>query len=447
MNSLIRSYGRGIVLKRHRSVLVQRIGMMATAAILALVHSACTEVLSDPQEAAYPRFALTGEVPDRVTAFDLTIDADDISPVVERVYVDEGPHAFHVPLGTGRTIELLSVGDVYSGRITRDFNNGGEYEVTVPLVAGPVVPDPLNERVVQIRDMTGEGWRSLGNDGDVGTGMEDFTPFGAEYDHSGRLWIVDQHNQRDPAVAFDSLSASNPDVIVTDWSDVGLEARSLAIDAQRQQVYFWGWPDPGWGLYVADMSGNQVQELPIVNDQTLSDALDVDNIEAISGIAVDSDGATIAVVPHGGGESGGLFVINPDEQDEDAIETVLPSDQILLWSELDYYADVTIRGDHAYVTNAAAQDNHVIRIDTDLDPDSIVPVQPPDGEAFLGPRRFAATRDDMGPIIVTDQDPDDPEAPGRLVAFENVDGEGWTTLEHNPDDPDDEFAFFEFGGE
>ena len=428
MNSLIRSYGRGIVLKRHRSVLVQRIGMMATAAILALVHSACTEMLSDPQQAAYPRFALTGEVPDRVTAFDLTIDADDIRPIEERIHIDEGPHAFHVPLGTGRTIELLSVGDVYSGRITRDFNNGGEYEVTVPLVAGPVVPDPLNERVVQIRDISGAGWRGFPDpDGDLQ--LQDVSFVDAQYDDSGRLWLVDNELENPRFVAFDDLSTEDAAVAPLEPE----RAFAVAFDSDASLVYIFTFEDEVKGVLQATLDG-----------EVTGPIIDV-NLDLV-GLAVRDDGTLLGV----GGEAfaySDIVHIDPRADEDPVIETIDLVEAVQGWDGIDPWADITIRGDHAYVTNAAAPQNHVIRIDTDLDPDSIVPVQPPDGEAFLGPRRFAATRDDMGPIIVTDQDPDDPEAPGRLVAFENVDGEGWTTLEHNPDDPDDEFAFFEFGGE
>ena len=407
--------------------------------------AACADPIADAGSHAYPSFALTGDLPDRVDEFDLSIEGDDISSIEETISVDDGPYTVEIPGGDERTIELLAVDDVYSGRVTDDFAGGQEHEVTVPLRPGPVVPDPdsmatdPDGRIVQIRDISGVGWRGFGQEEDIdpiesdeywGT---DFEPTDATYDNNGRLWIADD-SPGPKFIALNTLSEEDPQIVAdVDDQEAAGPSEGIAVDSSNERVFYID------RAYIAETDYDDGE----IIDNQLIDLMGV----GVNGLTVDSEGNVIVIGPTDGQETL-IQSLDPNEPgpppqgfslDWDQVDD---DDWVESWSENnpDQWSDVKYSNGYVYVTNANADPgSRVIRIDPDLDPGSVVPVQEPADDEFLGPRRFAAKHEDSEMIFVTDEED---WGESRLVGFSDADGSDWTTLEANPDDETDTFDFF-----
>ncbi len=416
------------------------------SAITLTVFLGCGAALTDTEQSVYPRFSLVGDLPDRVTELELTIDAPDIETIQETISPDDGAHVVELPPGEQRFIELLTIDDVYSGDVTADFPDPGEYEITVPMTPGPIIPDPGNERLVQIRDISGAGRRELGADG-IGT-LDDFQPSNAAYDDDGYLWVADYG-------VFPTYGLIRTGDFFDDQTvDVYLESTAvdaLAVDSDRDRVYFWGFPDPGLGLYVLDTETGNASDEPIIGaedlaEETIPDPSDLAESQ-VFGLDIDENGHIVAAVNTN--EFGNWFWvvrIDPDADEDLVVDSLAP--EALGWDvfdevfdPLDVVRDVNVIGNEVYATLAiedgfdALEYPQMLRFDADFNPDSIDAVTPQEGE-FLGPQRFVAKREESGPIIVTDWDGDPDNA--RLLAFD-PDEEEWEEYS----DAGDPFAFFE----
>ncbi len=414
---------------RRRATLVSAI---ATTLILG-----CAPALSDAEHSVYPRFSLVGELPQRVTEFELTIDAPDIAAIHKIISADEGPHTVQLRPGEERFIELLAVDDVYSGSVTADFPNPGEYAVTIPMLPGPVIPDPGNERLVQIRDMSGAGRRGLGADV-----LDGFQPRDAAYDDNGYLWVANGGGGTYGLLRIDDLSGEPG---VEGFLD-GIGVEALAVDFERGRVYFWGALDQGVGLYYLDVDSGELSD-SIVTALELGIELDlVEDAEAhVSGLDVDDDGYLVAALNVEDFDNW-FWVVRFDPEANGAVVEDSLDSEALSWdnitpeSALQVVRDVLIDGEYVFGTLAVdipdVDYDNMVRFSVDFDPDSVEAVTVEGGD-FLGPQRFVAQRGEGELIIVTDWDGNPENA--RLIAFVGIEAENWDGYA----DYNSPFEFFE----
>lgn len=322
---------------------------LATLAVPALL--GCAPALTDSGRDEYPRFSLVGDLPERVTELELTIDAPDMTAINTTINANDGPHAVQIPRGENRRIEVLAVDDVYSGGVTADFPDAGEHEVTVPMKPGPVIPDPGNERLVQIRDMSGAGRRDL--DPDSGVAIEDFQPTDVDYDEEGYLWVAEGgglgtfgllriHDLSDEEGAEGFLGGTSVD--------------ALAVDSERGRVYFWGDLDGEPGLYYLDMESGDTSGDPVVLDSQLAQQMiHADGESRVFGLDIDVDGTIIAAVnvidPDDFENFNSLWIvrIDPDATGDVVTDSLdqgeLGWDTFVPQSRLDVVRDVLVQGD------------------------------------------------------------------------------------------------------
>ena len=419
------------------------------ATVVAATLAACTPAVTDADHAVYPRFSLVGELPQRVTELELTIDAPDMTTVSTTIAADDGPHVVEIPRGENRLIELLAVDDVYSGSVTADFPDAGEYEVTVPMTPGPVIPDYGNERLVQIRDMSGAGRREFGADADID--LADFSPTDVAYDDNGNLWVADggENGGTYGLLRIDDLSAESGVEGFMEGADVD----ALAVDSERRRVYLWGEWDPGVGLYYLDMEAEEVSEdLVVLHGQLAQQIIEADGESRVFGLDIDNDGTIIAALNifnlDDFEDFNALWVvrIDPDATEDVVTDSLGPGelgwDTFVPESRLDVVRDVLMLDDYVYATMAVDIDadyDEMVRFVTDFDPDSVEAVTLDNG-GFLGPQRFVRQRGDGDRILVTDWDGQ--AANARVVAFDGHDPDSW----HIYVDSGDLFVFFELLG-
>ena len=197
--------------RTHNSTEPTRAGLTATRtrqaagtaaiAVLALFLVGCGDLVTAPQEGAYPRFSLTGDIPDRVDAFDVRVEGPDMAPIEEELTREDGEITFEVPAGRDRTFELLAQDDVYSARRTVSLAPGRETTLDMDVYPGPVfrvaaTGETQEAGLVQIRDLGVAA--SAVTDTDDGRGRKiDASetslqgPLEFSYDSSGRLSVAD----------------------------------------------------------------------------------------------------------------------------------------------------------------------------------------------------------------------------------------------------------------
>lgn len=262
----------------------------------------------------------------------------------------------------------------------------GEYEVTIPLRAGPVIPDAGNDRLVQIRDLSGEGRRELSGEGG-------FPPTDVAYDATGRLWVALE--QGDVKV-YDNLS----DII--DPANLPGETTAIAVDDDRGVIYLWHIDD--WGqeteqefLYYGDLNDftfpddiGAVSESSVIDATNLGIELGLDEgppeeTASIIGMDAHDSGDIIAAVNVVGGLGTTPWIvrINPTEDPESVVVTSAEPGDLGWGADTTLGAtlvrDIAVIEDDVFATLAYDGRAEVIRLRADLDPDS-VEVVTPDGD-------------------------------------------------------------------
>ena len=91
----------------------------------------------------------------------LIVSATDMLPITEEI--DDGSLTLEVPSGNDRLFVLTASTSTlyYIGQTTADLVPGETVEITIPmklLSTKLLIPDILNNRIVQIDDISGDGW-------------------------------------------------------------------------------------------------------------------------------------------------------------------------------------------------------------------------------------------------------------------------------------------------
>ena len=421
-----------------------RVVLAGLAVLTALFFASCGDGGLLGRGEAYPTFSLVG-APDRSLAYDYAISGPDMLPITGRVAENETRVVVEVPAGADRLIQILSVGDVYSGRTTADLAPGATTVVTIRLYPGPVFVDFLGQQIVQIRDMSGAGQRSVGEVVD-GASTYALSAVDAAYEESGALWVASDFGGSGPElIRFYDLGALETEMDAV-WPEYyGL--RAVAVDTVEERLYAgvydqYYYDEPT--IFAIGLDGVYVENFVVeLTDPELGLEWPI-----VSGLTVDTTGTVHALIfdSYGGATSGIARFHRETGQrigDLKSLPGVVP--EYSYGSPAPPIGDLRAVGSDLFVVSAISEPGEAVifRYNLQLElQDSWgrrTESGAPSAGEFWGPRRFAATRD-PSQLVVIDQRDGGENGPGsgRLVEFRYGTTEGWAVFGDRG-----EFEFFD----
>ncbi len=417
-----------------------RMVLAGLAVLTALFFGSCGDGGVLGTSDSYPTFSLVG-APDRSLTYEYAISGPGMLPVTGRIAENETRVVVEVPAGPDRLIEILSVDDVYSGRTTADIAPGATTHVTVRLYPGPVFVDYLGQQIVQIRDMSGVGQRSVGEpDLDVTTM---FRPVDAAYDGTGALWVPTYDYGYGELYRFSDLSSDKLEF--EDFVPNSGGPMAVAVDSAAEWLYcaigyagenvdierygFDGTPDFQWPL----------NNLGIPISATFVSGMTVDSNGYLHVVAADLDQGMAGLLTFNGatGALVGDFVPLPGGVPAEYMHMDGPppiGDIRAVGEDLFVVSAISEPGQPVifrYNLQLELQDSWGVRTESDT----------PSAGQFWGPRRFVATRNPSQLIVIDQRDGDfGSSGSGRLVEFRYGTVDGWRVFGDTG-----EFEFFETG--
>ncbi len=147
-----------------------------------------------------------------------------------------------VPSGSSRTFtaqsstaSVTSKGETQTDLLTVDDKT---VSVTFELYETKIIiPDALNNRIVQIDDMTGAGWTVLDYT-DFGLAAGEFLPYDIDFDSKGRIYIANDYGNgagTKQILRINDITDTSP-VAVIEGLTVG--ATSIAVDRKNDFIYY-----------------------------------------------------------------------------------------------------------------------------------------------------------------------------------------------------------------
>jgi len=359
----------------------------------ALLAAGCYYMPSGAQGSARASLALAKGLPANVSSIALIVSGPGMKTMANEYPVGTSSVSLEVPAGRARTFTLLpsTASVTFKGEATVDLVAGETKEITLSPVLSDtqiIVPDYLNNRLVQISDMLGTGWT-------VKTGAASaLYPYDVDFDSQGRIFVADYSTT--PLYYLDDITTNPVSVsIATTY------LYALAIDRPANLVYFTN----GTLLYRKDLGdpgdpGTQLS-IPITG--------------RIMGLAVGPDGS-LYLADYGSGFGGFLLKYDPVGQN------VLASYPPTVSSYWDPW-DVSVQGGYVYSTHVL--DLGVKKVArSGLDLNFIDEFTGPGSDPFYGPRRFVAILSRK--LTVIDEGYTGVDS-NRLAAFSDMAGSGWTT--------------------
>lgn len=401
------------------------LGALATAAFAI----SCSQFPTQSEREVAPTMSLVGQ-PDREVVFDLTVSGPELAEESHELHVPGGSVELVLPAGEDRVFDLRAQDDVYLGRTSVDLVAGEDMTVEVPVVSGPVVPDDLNDRIVQIRDLeiddvSGGLWRELG----ISTGARD-----VEMAPDGRIWVATGTGIEGDIWGFDNLSEiedngeewmDSDSVFLFDTDEFDW-ILAVTYHSENDSVYAWLRQDfeVPEVLYNFPADGGEGEML--VDAVGLGEG-DEEPEPRIFGLAVHPDGDLLAVGEPHTADAEGLHVYRIDSDSGAIVDVVGEDPEDLPWSGFpNFQADITVHNDGIYVINGDSDpEPMIVRLNLDLEVDDQYGRQvddPQEEGEFAGPSRFVAKDEEPDMLVILDQGP----GTSRLVGFRDFDGDGWT---------------------
>ncbi len=308
----------------------------------------------------------------------------------------------YVPAGRERTVGLelhLNPGSEYGvlafGGETVVSLKPGQYQFVqiqmAPIETKVVIPDNLNNRLVQVNNMNGDGWFDFSTGG----------PVTVAFDSSGRIFKA---NGSTALQVIDYLSATTRFVTF----GPGDQQRSVAVDTARHYVYHMATYQP---LYRTDS-----QDDTIWTSFNVQDDVGVRTFHCAA-LAVDDEGF-VYILNDSGLE---LYKYNPDPAipgaDRVIAQYTIPSTP---W-------DVMVKGDYVYIAVNAVNVHSIIRLTKNLtSPQTFGSAATSSGDTtpghFFGPRRFMAVVNKKFYVIDegTITGPENGYNVNRIVSFDDI---------------------------
>jgi hypothetical protein len=349
-------------------------------------------------------------VPANTVSIALIVTGPDMAPI-QMVLPPDAPRIdLDVPAGPARTFTLLltSPSATLSAETTVDLVAGGVREIFfTPKLGGTdiVIPDALNNRIVQISDMTGTGWIEKGSTGPSDFGGGSFMPYDVDFDDQGRIYIANSAGESSVGeiVRIDDINHVSATTCVKIEPGLGGGMNALAVDRINGYVYYITGYSPV--LY-----RKNIRSATIASDSREVSDLSVEPEIGTSfnptAIAVDAEGCI-------------YFVINAGTNNVLKYDPRLPlGSRVVVTNSLESPWDIAIMNGKVLVSDPGT--NSIAYSDLNLNYPSSFDYSP---APFVGPERFLGVADLSGiyvidelyTVAVTD----------RLVYMDDISGVGW----------------------
>lgn len=352
-------------------------------------------------------------IPTNITFVELTVSGPGMNTIV--IVYDSLPSSIElsIPSGSDRMFELvvyvddpMSAATSFKGTAIADLSQGNA-EITLSMGLNStklVIPDNDNNRLVQIDDMSGSGWKEIINS-DIGCPIN-IDPNDVDFDSQGRIYIaIDTASSTDPfIIRIDNLDAVTYTTII-----MGKATPCVALTADRKNGYLYY--ATSMELYRCNFDGT--------NDTNLTTA----GIAAIQGLAVDQNGYLYIA------DYAGNNIIKYDPINQITVETSTSTNLNAPW-------DILVKDDYIYVANyAGADDFKIIRFDQNLGSElgfgkAAVDYLDTAPNHFQGPHRFIAILNKKFYLI--DEEESSPlgqEDVEKIVAFDDELSSSWEAFD------------------
>ena len=394
--------------------------LAALAIALTVLLTGCMDA-SLSQSGNAPASISVQDAPSAIPEIDLSITGGGTN-ISETIGPGTDALVFELPVGEEHEVSIDATN--FIGRRSFILPPGGA-QVDVQMLEKLFVPDELNERVVQLDDVSGSNWTE-----DIAVGGSFGRPTDVELGPNGRIYVA-ASGDGVSALILDSIDDTAP----TTFDNVGLGGiQAVGIDGQNGFLYTGG---TGPFLERRDLSGGNATDLSGFVSEEFFDG------DGIWGLAVDEEGYVYASGLNNGDPGYPTVVKLDPASGEVSWRWPRPEDVFVPFAEVDSFLDlrpgaeqidVLYNDGRLFVANPGGKDGYFI---VQLDPGTgeIVdhfgsyaddPTNPGVGE-FGGPRRFIATGNRR--ITVADKDFFDAafNVETRLVSFTSMNGDGWET--------------------
>ncbi len=345
------------------------------------------------------------DVPVNIASIALIVTGPDMAPIQNTYSASVGSIELEVPAGLGRTFTLLltTASATLRADTTVDLVAGETKEILLtPKLAGTdiVIPDALNNRIVQISDMTGAGWIEKGSTDFGGS----FMPYDIDFDDQGRIYIANDAAESlvGGVIRIDDIASVSPTGFVN--VDAGTTANTLAVDRVNGYVYY----TPGYSpLYRKNIHSATIDtDTPESFDLLLEPEV-AGNFNT-TGIAVDAEGY--------------VYIINTYGNNVLKYDPRLPvTSRVVASANIEVPWDVAVKGGTVLVSDPGATSIDIL----DLNLSSIGTYSDPDPALMFKPERFLGASDLPGIYLIEESNlsPYD-----RLVYMQDISGAGWTAF-------------------
>ncbi len=432
--------------------IVKYAGFLGFTALI-LIFSGC--FLSAPTgELVSPTIRAIG-LPDAsiVGSVTLKVTGPDMAPV--EVSYTQLPSVINiaVPEGNDRKFELtVTMGSSYTGAIA-SYKGTATAEVksksaTVTLNMGIgstkiIVPDPhwnfdSDPRVLQFDDINGQSKAAFtGTELGVVSGnpgwSSNFYPYDIDFDNEGRIYIANNNavSGYGRVVRVDNILGFGF-FKYKDWA-TGIVA--LTVDRNRNILYY----ATSGNLYNSEIDGTNdvVRNLPVVGASSIS---------SISCLAVDSSGM-LYMIADVGQVSVDYQVLKLDPLSDPADIFLVSQSGTLPGNSAIEPKDLLVKGNSLYIANVGGGNGYqILQLGTaNLSllanyGDQASGVNTSKGY-FYGPRRFAAQMNDEFTIL------DDSPNFDKIIQMDDISGTNWKTYPAGSDAGQNDFFFYDFGGQ
>jgi len=384
--------------------------------LLVITFTGCIFFAATDTGIAVPNLTIKG-APSDITALSLRITGPGMSPVESYYSTVPSSIEIEVPAGVDRQFELLaypssaSAAISFKGTATVDLAAGETTEIVLTMDLNEtklLIPDNKNNRIVQIDDMGGGGWKEI-TDTDISY-PPDLAPYDIDFDSQGRIYIAiyTADSLKDFIIRIDDLDAVTYTPII-----MGKGSPCVALAADRKNGYLY-YATSG-ALYRCNLDGT--------GDVSRAINVGVDQIQTIRGMAVGENGMLYIAGMNVGGLNR-IFLYDPFAENVDAI----------YFTDINEAWDVLVKPSYIYIANRnGPAGNKIIQLDTDLGFIAAYGNESPAVDDipgnFYGPKRFLAILNRK--IAILDEaswnDPPLFFQGDRLVSIGDLAGTGWTT--------------------
>jgi len=384
-------------------------GLFLAATVLALFLTSCYYMPGQGGGTAKVAIGITPPakglkgIPANLSSVALVVTAPGMAPITATAPTTAGSITVSVPAGPARTFTLLlnSPSATLEGVATVDLQAGQTTSINVTPTLGAtqiVVPDNMNNRVVQVSDMTGTGWTELAPKGAAGGPIP---PYATSFDNLGQLYVAASSS----VYRMNDITSSFPATTPFTSSTQGSQIYGMTIDLTRSLLFF-----------IDGTTINRISTTAVAGSTPVSLSLGAippsNSIITATGLAVDSADGSIYITSTYPGPQ--VMKIDPSTFTSPVVLATYKG-VLSPW-------DVLVKGDYVYVSDFAAK--KIIRLTKNLQFVDSFPG--PTSDPFLGPERFVAILNK--PITVIDEST---PGQGRLVSFNDIAGAGWTTYGSN----------------